>query len=174
MANRLNQRRIWLLVAIGLFVCACGYRFPGGGEIPGGIKTLFIPLFVNRTNDIGLENTITNDLTNEFIIRRKTALADNETMADGILNGEVASVFTRTITQTGAGGSVEREVVVAVDLKLTDKKDQVVWAPRGIAARETYGVGANSLETELNRREALQELSIRLAEKIYNRLIEDF
>jgi len=35
-------------------------------------------------------------------------------------------------------------------------------------------VGANSLETELNRQEAIQELSVRLAEKIYNRLIEDF
>ena len=174
MANILNQRRIWLLVAIGAFVCACGYRFPGGGEIPGGIKTVSIPLFVNRTNEIGLENTITNDLTNEFIIRRKKALADDKNLADGILNGEVVSIFTRTITQTEAGGSVEREVVVAVDLKLTDKKDQVVWAPRGIAARETYDVGASSLETELNRREAIQELSIRLAEKIYNRLIEDF
>ena len=95
-------------------------------------------------------------------------------MAGGILNGEIVSVFTRTITQTEAGGSVEREVVVAIDLKLTDKKDQLVWVTRGVAARETYDVGANSLETELNRREAIQELSIRLAEKIYNRLIEDF
>lgn len=173
MANRLNKR-IWLLVAMGVFVCACGYRFPGGGEIPGGIKTVSIPLFVNRTNELGLENTITNDLINEFIIRRKKALADDEEMADGVLNGEIVSVFARTITQTGAGGSVEREVVVAVDLKLIDKKDQVVWAPRGVGARETYDVGANSLETELNRQEALQELSVRLAEKIYNRLIEDF
>lgn len=174
MAKILNQRRIWLLVAMGVFVCACGYRFPGGGEIPGGIKTVSIPLFVNRTNEIGLENTITNDLTNQFIIRRKKALVDDEKMAGGILNGEIVSVFTRTITQTEAGGSVEREVVVAIDLKLTDKKDQLVWVTRGVAARETYDVGANSLETELNRQEAIQELSVRLVEKIYNRLIEDF
>ncbi|MEA3232493.1 MAG: LPS assembly lipoprotein LptE [Thermodesulfobacteriota bacterium] len=170
----MNQRSIWLLVATGLFICACGYRFPGGGEIPGGIRAVSIPLFVNRTNEVGLENTITNDLTNEFIIRRKKALADNDETADGILYGEIASVLTRTITQTEAGGSVEREVIVGVDLKLTNKKDQVIWATRSVTARETYDVGASSLATEINRREAIQQLSVRLAEKIYNRLIEDF
>lgn len=161
-------------MAMGVFVCACGYRFPGGGELPGGIKTVSIPLFVNRTNDIGLENTITNDLTNEFIIRRKDALADDDKMAGSILKGEIISVHTRTITQTGAGGSVEREVVVEVDLKLIDNTGQITWVTRSVAARETYYVGANDIETELNRREAIEELSVRLAEKIFNRLTEDF
>lgn len=174
MANRLNQGSIWLLVTMGVLVCACGYRFPGGGEIPGGIKRVSIPLFVNRTNEIGLENIITNDLTNEFIIRRKDALADDDKMADGILKGEIVSVHTRTITQTGAGGSVEREVVVEVDLKLTDNTDQIIWVRRSVAARETYYVGANNIEAELNRREAIEELSVRLAEKIFNRLTENF
>ena len=174
MLNILIQRRIWLLMAMGLFVGACGYRFPGAGEIPGGIKTVWIPLFLNRTNEIGLENTLTNDLTNEFITRRKNALASDEKTAGGVLIGEIVSIFTRTITQTQAGGTVEREVVVTVDLKLTSENDQVAWASRGVSARETYDVGANSLEAEVNRQEALLLLSDRLAEKMYNRLVEDF
>lgn len=179
--SRLNQKRVnlnglWLLAAIGIgiLVCACGYRFPGGGEIPGGIKNVSIPLFINRTNEVGLENIITNDLTNEFIIRRKEALADDDQMADGILRGEIVSVQTRTISQTGAGGSVEREVIVRVDLRLSDSADQIKWVSRNIAARETYYVGGNSVETDLRRFVAIEELSTRLAENIFNRLTENF
>lgn len=174
MANKLNLRQIGWLVFVSLIICACGYRFPGGGEIPGGIQTVSIPLFENLTNEIGLENILTNDLTNEFITRRKKSLATDDKSADGMLYGKIVSVLTRTITQTEAGGSVEREVVVVVDVKLTDQEEQVVWITRGVRARENYDVGANSLEAEANRLEAIEELSVRLSEKIYNRLMEDF
>ena len=92
MVNVLNQGKKWLWVAMGLLVCACGYRFPGGGEIPGGIQTVSIPLFTNRTNELNLENILTDDLVNEFIVRRKKALADNDAAAEGILKGEIVSI----------------------------------------------------------------------------------
>ncbi len=174
MAKMLNQRKKWLWLAMGLLIYGCGYRFPGGGEIPGGIQTISIPLFTNRTNEIDLENTLTNDLVNEFIIRRKKALADNDTVAEGILKGEITSVATHTIAQTEAGGAIEREVVVKVNLRLIDQKGEVVWMTRSVAEQETYDVGSGSIEAEQNRQAAIEELSDRLAEKIYNRLMEDF
>ncbi len=169
-----NHWRIGLLVFASLLICACGYRFPGGGEIPGGIRAVSIPLFDNLTNEIGLENILTNDLTNEFLIRRKKSLAKDDTTADGRLLGNIVSILTRTITQTEAGGSIEREVVVVVDVKLIDQKEQVVWTTRGITSRENYDVGADSTVAEVNRQEAIRELSVRLSEKIYNRLMDDF
>lgn len=168
---KLNIR--WLLLALTLFICACGYRFPGDGALPGGIQTIFIPLFTNRTNEIGVENIITDDLTNEFILQRKGALADDK-QADSVLSGAVVSVLTRTISQTGGGASVEREVVVNVELKLTDKSGQLIWIARRLSAREPYDVGDNNIETNRRRRDAIETLSTRLAQKIYNRLTEDF
>jgi outer membrane lipopolysaccharide assembly protein LptE/RlpB len=173
MPRALKPKLRWGFVALTLFVCACGYRFPGGGGLPGGIDTVFIPLFTNRSNEIGVENIITDDLTNEFILQRKGALAD-ENKADGVLSGVIVSVLTRTISQTGEGASVEREVVVTVGLKLTDKDGQLTWAVQRLSGREPYDVGNNSIETNRRRRDAIEILSTRLAEKIYNRLTDNF
>jgi outer membrane lipopolysaccharide assembly protein LptE/RlpB len=163
----------WLFVALTFCVCACGYRFPGKGALPGGIQKIYIPLFTNRTNEVGIENIITDDLTNEFILQRKGALADDK-QADGILSGAIVSVLTRTISQTDEGASVEREVVVRVELKLTNKSGRLVWIARRLSAREPYAVGDDSIETNRRRRDAIETLSTRLAQKIYNRLTEDF
>jgi outer membrane lipopolysaccharide assembly protein LptE/RlpB len=160
-------------VTLALFVCACGYRFPGAGALPGGIQKIYIPLFSNRTNEVGIENIVTDDLTNEFILQRKEALTDDK-QADGVLSGTIVSVLTRTISQTGEGASVEREVVVKVELKLTDKNGRLVWITRWLSAREPYTVGDNNIETDRRRRDAIETLSTRLAQKIYNRLTEDF
>jgi len=173
MPRALKPKIRWGFVALTIFVCACGYRFPGGGGLPGGIQSVFIPLFTNRSNEIGIENIITDDLTNEFILQRKGALAD-ENQADGVLTGVIVSVLTRTISQTGEGASVEREVVVSVGLKLTDKNGQLTWVAQRLSAKEPYDVGDNSIETNRRRRDAIEILSTRLAEKIYNRLTENF
>jgi outer membrane lipopolysaccharide assembly protein LptE/RlpB len=163
------------ILIISLFgISGCGYRFPGGGDIPGGLASVSIPLFTNLTNEIGLENIITNDLTNEFIVRRKKSLSTDDAAADGRLEGKIVSVNTRTITQTVSGGSVEREVVVAVNVRLLDKDGQVVWLAQNVSARENYDVGSNSTTADANRQEAIEALSVRLAEKIFNRLVEDF
>ncbi len=180
MGSRLGVRKWhnWVIVTLFIFSLigygGCGYRFPGGGEIPGGLTLVSIPLFTNLTNEIGLENTLTNDLTNEFIVRRKKSLSTDDEMADGSLEGKIVSVNTHTITQTVSGGSVEREVVVAVDVRLIDKDGQLLWLANNVSARENYDVGSNATTADANRQEALEALSVRLAEKIFNRLVEDF
>ena len=174
MAPRLKPKFCWLLLTLTLCVCACGYRFPGSGTLPNGIEKVYIPLFTNRTNEVGVENIITDDLTNEFILQRKRALTDDD-QADGILSGVVASILTRTISQTGEGASVEREVVVRVELRLTDKNGKLVWLDQNLTAREPYKVGGDdNIETSRRRRDAIETLSTRLAQKIYNRLTDDF
>ncbi len=173
MKQILKSRIHWLLIVLTLIVCACGYRFPGGGSLPGGIQKVYISLFTNRTNEVGIENIITDDLTNEFILQRKGTLTDDN-RADGTLTGTVASVLTRTISQTGQGASVEQEVVVRVALKLTDKSGRLVWIDRQLSGREPYAVGDNNIETSQHRREAIKTLSTRLAQKIYNRLTDNF
>ena len=82
----------------------------------------------------------------------------------------------RTISRKGSHTPLERRVQVAVDLKLTDPDGSVIWSAKGVSTNEAYNVDPDNDKhvTEQNRRVAIAALSKRLAEKIYNRLTDDF
>ena len=47
MLINIKHRRI-ILCWVLLFLGACGYRFPGGGNLPSGVEKVFIEIFENR------------------------------------------------------------------------------------------------------------------------------
>ena len=166
---------IWIVFAILWFLAflsACGYRFAGGGTLPSGIKSVCVTILENRTSEIGVENTFTNDLIYEFTRNGKIASIDK---ADALLSGVVKSMSIETISRSGAHTSIERRVTVTLDLKLTDNDGRIIWSVKGVSGNEAYKVVSdNKLSTEQNRRSAISTLSERLAEKVYNSLTEDF
>ena len=165
---------IWIVFAILWFLAflsACGYRFAGGGTLPSGIKSVCVTILENRTSEIGVENTFTNDLIYEFTRNGKFASIDK---ADALLSGVVKSMSIETISHSGAHTSIERRVTITLDLKLTDKGGRIIWSAKGVSGNEAYDVAPDKLSTEQNRRSAISTLSERLAEKVYNSLTEDF
>ena len=137
------------------------------------MKTVFITILKNHTSETGVENVFTNDLIYEFTRNRKGALAGMD-KADAILLGVVASMSIETISRKGINTSIERRVTVVVSLKLTDRKDKVIWSAESISAKEAYDVASDKTATEKNRRDAISALSKRVAEKVYNRLTDNF
>jgi outer membrane lipopolysaccharide assembly protein LptE/RlpB len=167
--------QLWTVFGL-LFVLmpwGCAYNFRGGGELPNGVTKIFISVFENLTGEVGIETIFTNDLTNEFILLRKDALTSKED-AEAILSGVITSVRERTISETVAGRSLDREVYVYVSLKLKDKNGRVLWSATNIRDEQGYNVGASKIESELSKRVAIRELSQKMAERIYSRLTEDF
>lgn len=162
-----------LLWGCCLMATACGYRFTGGGDLPEGVRTINVATLVNRTAETGLENVITNDLIYEFTRSGKAAVTERS-KADAVLSGVIRSLGIATVSHKGENVAFERRVTVLVDLKLTDAADNTIWSVRNFSANETYEVESDKLSTEQNKKEAIAQLSKRLAEKAYNRMTEDF
>jgi len=165
---------VWILFAILWFLAflsACSYKFAGGGTLPSGIKSVCVTILENRTSEIGVENTFTNDLTYEFTRNGKIASIDK---ADALLSGVIRSMSIETISHRGAHTSRERRVTLTLDLKLTENDGRIIWSAKGVSGNEAYDVESDKLKTEQNRRNAISTLSERLAEKVYNSLTEDF
>ena len=160
-----------LLIILIFMFGACGYKFPGGGSLPGNVKNVFVSILENRTNETGLESIITNDLIYEFTTKKR---AGNRDDADAVLSGIIGSVRTETISRKGQHLSTERRVTVAVNLKLTHKDGQVVWSAQGLSVNEAYAVESDKQQTNQNRHQAILVLSRRLAEDVYSRLTDDF
>lgn len=169
----LKEKNIWIvfLCLLSLFFSACGYRFTGGGNLPQGIKTVYIAMLENRTSETGAENIFTNDLIYEFTKNNEVASKDQ---ADAYLSGIIKSMSIETISHRGTYTSLERRVKIALDLKLTDTDGKVIWIAKDISENEEYDVMSDKLATEKKRRDAILALSKRLAEKVHNRLTEGF
>ena len=162
-----------VIILIGsLSLSACGYRFAGSGNLPGGTKTIFVDVLENRTAETGIENTFTADLRYEFV-RNKMA-ATKET-ADGTLSGTIRSLRVVTISRKSQIVSQERRVSASLDLNLRDRDGKILWSVKGISDSEAYPVTADDKAAiDISKREAIIKLSKKLAESIFYRLTDDF
>ncbi len=156
-----------------LAAAACGYRFSGSGELPGGVKTLSIGVFTNRTGEKGLETWIANDLIYQFTRFDSRRLAD-KAVADAALTGSVTSVKSVTISHENPETPTERRIQVTLDLKLTSADGSLLWSANSISAYETYQFSTDKAQTEKNKKSALATLSNRVAERIYYQLTDNF
>jgi outer membrane lipopolysaccharide assembly protein LptE/RlpB len=169
----LEKRHLWTLVFFLLGVSACGYRFSGSGSLPSDIESVHIAMFKNNSAETGLENIVTNDLIYEFTRKRGSVIQKSD-QAEGLLTGVIRSVRADTIARQGQSTSLTRRVVVAVDIKLTDRSGAVLWSQNNVTESEAYNVVADKQTTEQNKKDAILKVSKRLAENLFNRLTEDF
>ena len=162
-----------LFCLFGFVFIACGYKFAGTGTFPGGVRSIYITIFENRTRETGIEKIFTDDLIDEFIRKSEDILAGHRENAEAILSGVVSGMGIETVFHTGTDTSDEREVTIGVSIKLKNLHKKILWA-NVITESQTYPVGLTKTETEQNLRDAIILLSERLAEKAFNRLTSDF
>ena len=156
-----------------LTLSACGYRFSGGGALPGGVQRVAVGVFDNSSGETGVEGILSNDIVYEFTRNGKDFTHRSEA-ADAILSGSVVSVTTRSISRRSVHSVQERRGSVAVSLKLTDSKGEIVWQAPALSEDEEYEVDDDKGITEQNKREAILKLSRRLAEKAYYQMTDNF
>ncbi len=163
-----------MAMIVGLSLSACGYHFRGGGELPGGVKTVYIKQFQNRTSDVAIETQFTNDLVDEFLLNRKEAVVKDPKDADAVIQAVIRSSRTQTISRGANLQTQQRRLIIAVDVSVFDKTGKRVWFAKGITANQQYDVTPLKQDTLANRRQALEDLSRKMAERIYDRLTENF
>ena len=168
-----RQKYIWPIIVILLFFSACGYRFSGSGNLPGGIQTVAIEIFENRTTETGLENIITNDLIYEFTRKGRRVQKDSK-KAEAVLTGVIGSERITTISRQAQQSALARRVTIVVSLKLTGSDGGVKWSASGVSEFQDYNVTTDKQANEISKRRAIEDLSKKLAEKVYNRLTDNF
>jgi len=153
---------------------ACGYRFAEQGGFPGDTHLLFVKVFQNLTQETGVENIVTAALLSELTLRKTDKLVESMDNADVVLSGVVEEVTIGTIASKKKDTASERRVIVTMSVKLAKQDGEVVWQTKGFSDNEGYLVDDNPEQTDENRRNAIRLLSRRIAEKIVNRLSDNF
>lgn len=169
-----GRRHVWFAVAVCAIASSCGYRFPGGGNLPAGVNRIFVTTLENRTRESGMETIITNDLILQLVQNQKEAVASRRDEADAVLSGVVESIRNETVVRATERIALERRVTISVSLKLITPEGDVIWYGNGISENETYKVADDEMRTEANKKAAISVASKRLSERVYDRLTGDF
>ena len=156
-----------------LTLAACGYRFSGGGDLPGGVNRVSVGIFENNSAETGVEGVISNDILSEFT-RNGKAFTYRSEAGNAVLSGGVLSVTTLSISRQSVHKAQEQRVTVTISLRMTDPKGAVIWQASRISEHEEYEVAEDKGTTEHNKRAAIAKLSRRLAEKVYYQMTDNF
>ena len=167
--------RVFSLLVAGTILFSCGYRYTGGGVFQSDAETLFVNIFENRTSTIGLELSLSRELSNEITSRGKqNALVGSLENADAILSGEINSIRISTASLRTESVSATRRVEITVQAWLTNPSGRLIWRSGPVSASQSYDVAENNQVTEDNKRVAIDRVANQIAEALYNRMTQRF
>lgn len=184
------------ILALSL-LSGCSYRW-GFRErsVPGGYKEIAIPIFKNRTQEVGVESDFTNALVLQFE-RSQVARVTSQAAAPVRVEGEIIKI---TLTGTGSGliGSTAQnsntlplnaalwpEYEMDVEAKLTVRRqsdEKILWQGK-VSDKKIYEVprigepvvnSANATYNESARRHALAALADEMMSEAHDRITENF
>nr|MCU0564711.1 LPS assembly lipoprotein LptE [Desulfobacterales bacterium] len=111
-------RLLVVLLLCGALGAGCGYRFQGKAQLPDGAQFLFVDIFENRTNQLGLETTVTNAVVFEFLKRGKQTMVSDRESADLVMKGVIRSVELSTAVARFRDQGGARTVSLTLDVQL--------------------------------------------------------
>jgi hypothetical protein len=162
-----------MLCLISLAPTSCGYRPVGKGEVPADKErpTLAIPLFANRSTEIGLEALFANSFIETFSRSPALRLTARPENADLVLEGKISSVAFSSVAFFNINQSLVRRVTIRVEVQLTRRStNKVVWKDQGII-QEDYVVDQTYQEGEALKDMGVRRGAVTLARKMLDKVL---
>ncbi|WP_457553125.1 LPS assembly lipoprotein LptE [Desulfobacula sp.] len=168
------KRLKWILYGcLVVFFTSCGYQFQGGGYINKDVARVAVKVLENKSSETGAGIAFTNALIQEIIQRTDTKVVD-ESLASVFFKGTIKRITFATLSRSTTESVVDRRVLATIDLKLVNKDGEVIWSVTDFTSYEEYTVSADKITDESNKKEAVDKIAIRSAEKLINKLMINF
>lgn len=149
-----------------MVAAGCGYRFATpGGALPGGARSVHVPVFENRSQEPSVEAFVTEAVRERYARAGLLGGAASETTLTGVVLGVTASP---TVVYNSTQGAPTYQVSATVQVTLA--KGGVVLGQSVVSLMEEFPSGADVLLTEANRGAALRRLAEALARELVDRL----
>ncbi|MCB9462778.1 MAG: hypothetical protein H6682_03725 [Candidatus Eisenbacteria bacterium] len=145
------------LFSISLLLCAGCYSFTGS-NLPGHIKALAVPTVRNATLEPGVEQELTDQITERFISDGRLKIASERT-AEAVFIGELTNYENKVNNYTASQEPIDYIVVLTLSAQMRDQvKNRDLWKEDRLVATAVYEPGAGETEEEA-RREAIEILA---------------
>jgi outer membrane lipopolysaccharide assembly protein LptE/RlpB len=163
-------------LVLSCFLSACGYHVAGSANLlPTEIHTIAITPWRNGSIQYKLSDYLTESVSREMITRTHYKVVADPAQADAVLSGVVANMYSSaTVADPVTGRSSGAQVVVLIQVKLTDKSGKVLFEQPNIEFRERYEISVSPQQYFDEMPAALQRLSKDVARTVVSSILEKF
>ena len=178
----MTRRELLALLASAGASASCGYALAGRGSfLPDYIRIIGIPLFLNRTPFVTVEQPFTEKVRVEFQSRGRYRITPSEEGADGAVRGDIIGISLAPVGFTDAQLATRYRFTVTVSVKFDDlQQKKTLWENPALSFSDEYELasatsvgiqGAAFLDQE---RVAIDRLSTDFARSVVQAILEAF
>jgi hypothetical protein len=164
--------RLGVVALLLVSLWGCGYRPLGAAPPDPQVRpTLAIPLFANRSTEVGLEAIFATALIKAFAQTGAVKVVPGDRDADLVLEGKVRSLDNTSVAFDSITQSSVRRVTLRVEVTLRQKKaDKVLWKDTEVL-QEDYVVDPNYHLGEATRTEGIRRAAVTLARRVLDKVL---
>jgi hypothetical protein len=160
------------LVAVVASLTACGYSFQG--TLPSHIKTIGVPIFVNRTPQPAVESVITSAIVDAFATNGRLKVV-RPADADAILDGEVIGYSVGPIAVDQSLGVQQYRLSVTLNLRMRDmRRNELLFQQSGFSEQADFRVVGNVAQTLSVEAGALQQAAVEIGRAVVSLALDRF
>ena len=165
------------IIGLVLLIClsGCGYYFPGqSGTLPGNVEKLYVPMFVNKTSEPGLENKLSSRITEVFARSSKISQVGDVGEAEAILLGTINYFESHALAYDKNDDISEYRSTMRVDIVLQRVGNKEILWEKNVGWSSDYRAADNKGTQEDLKQLAIDDITLRLSEEILHKLLDDF
>jgi outer membrane lipopolysaccharide assembly protein LptE/RlpB len=165
----------WALTLF-LLLAGCGYHVASTANLlPTEIHTIAVTPFRNVSIQYKLADYLTEGVSREMITRTRYKIVADPAKADAVLSGAVANMFSSaTVADPITGRSSGAQVIVQIQVKLTDKNGKVLFERPNVEFRERYEISVDPKQYFDESQAALLRLSKDVSRTIVSAILSNF
>jgi hypothetical protein len=164
--------RLGVVALLLVSLWGCGYRPLGAAPPDPQVRpTLAVPLFANRSTEVGLEAIFATAMIDAFAQTRAVRVVSGDRDADLVLEGKVRSMDNTSVAFDSITQSSVRRVTLRVEITLRQKKGDKVLLKDTQVLQEDYVVDPNYHFGEATRTEGIQRAAITLARRVLDKVL---
>lgn len=173
MRRRRAVRVLLASLAVALVSGGCGYSLRT--SLPPGIKSVHVPVLENKTAEPGIEDFITQALTQAVVQSARVRIARNAQEADAILSGSIVVYRLAALSFDRSANVTSYRLVIGLDLTFKDlKQDKILWKQDRIEERADFLVAGQVTQTLARENQAVQRAAVDVARAIVSFAFEGF
>lgn len=170
-------------VLCSLILAGCGYSLVGHGVTTDpSVKRVGVPLFKDRTGKLGLDQKVTQRVTEELLRRGKFDVVPQATGVDALVDGEIIAYIVTPIGFGDVGSPVGSQTqasryAVSVSARIRYAKTgatEPIWQSENFSFRDEYDVGDNPANFYDREEQAMDRLASSFAKNLVAAMLEAF
>jgi hypothetical protein len=160
------------VVVLAALLGGCGYS--ARGHLPDDVRTVAVPIFVNRTTKPAVETEVTRALADAFATDGRLRVVSREA-ADAVLEGEVTGYELVSIAFDPAANVRLYRLVVTLNVRFHDqRRNTVLFHQQGLSEKADFRVSGQVSETISREEIALRAATVDIARAVVALAIERF